>query len=269
MELKELFTYAFVWKALIAGTLSAVISSILGVFLVLRRMSLLGDGLSHVGFLGVALGLVLHANPIYVSVPIIVVSSLLIFKLTKVAQVYSDASIGMVSALGISSAVIVSSLARGFNADLLSFLFGSILTVSASEVWLCVILAIITVFTVSFFYRQLVSVTFDEELAHVSGINVDAINALLVILTGLSVALLLKVVGVMLVSALLIIPAVSALQFARGFKSTILFSCIFSALSVVVGIILSFVLDVPSGAMIVIVNFSFFVFSYIFKSRRN
>lgn len=257
MLLTEIFTYGFMQRALLSGLLVGILCAVLGVFLVLRRLSLIGDGLSHVTFGSVALALALHTKPLYVTVaalPAVLLSSLGILRLTDRMKIYGDAAIGIVSAAGIAGGVVLAAVSGGFNVDLFSYLFGNILAISSGEVLLAVALFILVIGVVIFFYQQLFAITFDEELARSSGIKVERINALLALLTALTVVLAMKVVGIMLVSALLIIPPVTALQISRGFRATLFTAAAISALSVAAGIIISFMLNLPTGALIVLLN---------------
>ncbi len=255
----DLLSHAFIQKALVAGCFVALSCSLLGVFLVLRRLSLIGDGLAHVSFGAVAVGLFLRVYPLYVAIPLVMASSLGIVKLGEKARLYGDAAIGIVSSAGIATGVILASLAGGFNVDLFSFLFGNILAVGTGEMALSAVLAAITVIAVVLYYRPLVAVTFDEELAAASGIRTRKLNLLLVLLTAVTVVLAMRVVGVMLISALLILPPVSALQAERGFAATLVISCVLGVFTVVAGIVISFVTDLPTGATIVILNLLVFL----------
>ncbi|HYA01975.1 MAG TPA: metal ABC transporter permease [Syntrophobacteria bacterium] len=259
MEFLEFLHYSFIQRALLAGTLIAVLCSTLGLFLVLRKMSLIADGLSHVSFGAVALSLFLGFYPLYVVIPVVLLCSHLILKLTEKAKVYGDAAIGIASAVGVAGGVILASLSKGFNVDLLSYLFGNILAVSDSEVVVCLVLSLVVFGLVVFFYHDLFSITFDEEYAKITGIKTGRINSILAALTAVTVVLAIRVVGVMLVSALLILPAVSALQVARGFNRAMRLSATISVASVLVGVSVSFLLDLPVGATIVMTNFVIFV----------
>jgi zinc transport system permease protein len=256
MEFTDFFHYGFILRALIAGSFIALICSILGVLLVLRRLSLIGDGLAHVTFGSVALGLLLRQHPIYISIPIVMLSSLGILKLTEKAKLYGDAAIGIVSSLGIA----------GFNVDLFSYLFGNILAISKTEVFTSIALSVIVLSIISIFYNEYFSTTFDEEFAKVSGINTKKINSILVLLTGITVVLAMRVVGIMLTSALLILPAVTALQIAKGFRNTMVFSSLIAISSVIAGIYISFIMNLPTGATIVMVNFVIFVIAFFYKN---
>lgn len=268
MGITEILSYGFIQRSLVAGTLIAVLCSVLGVFLVLRRLSLIGDGLAHVTFGSVALSLILGVNPVYVSVaaiPLVMLSSLGILKLTDKAGIYGDAAIGIVSSLGIAGGIILASVAGGFNVDLFSYLFGNILAVGDTDLIIAAILFVAVMLAVIFFYRDLFAITFDEDLARCSGIRTRTINTVLVLMTSLTVVLAMKVVGIMLISALLILPAVTALQVARSFKATIITSGIVATVSVLIGIFGSFILNLPTGGFIVIINFILFVLAFFWK----
>lgn len=266
MEVFQLFEYTFIIRALIAGSFVALLCSILGVLLVLRRLSLIGDGLAHVTFGSVALGLFLKVQPIYVSMPIVALSSLAILKLTERAKVYGDAAIGIVSAVGVSGGVLLAGMAAGFNVDLFSYLFGNILSITTGEVAMSVALSLIVLLIIAFRYNQLLSISFDEEFARTSGIATSRINSLLAVLTAVTVVLAMKLVGIMLTSALLIMPAVSAFQVAKSFRSTMFFGALVAVLSVWIGTFISFLLNLPTGATIVLLNFGFFLILYSIKA---
>ncbi len=265
MEIFNFLQYGFIQKAFIGGSFVALTCAILGVFLVLKNMSLIGDGLSHVSFGAIALGLFMGVAPFYIAIPFVAISSILILKISEKTKIYGDASIGIVSAVGISGGVILASLSGGFNVDLMSFLFGNILAISNSELILSIAISIIVLFAVYFLYFDLFSATFDEEYAKTTGIKTRLINYVLTVLTALTVVLSVKVVGVMLVSALLILPAVSALQIAGRFKNAIILAGLISVFSVLLGISFSFFADKPTGAVIVMVNALIFAVLSIYK----
>ena len=262
-QIQEALQYAFIQRAIIAGCFMALGCSFMGVFLVLRRFSLIGDGLAHVSFATVAIALLLHGEPMVVSLPLVGLAALLILELNEKASVYGDAAIGLVSSFGIALGVIIASTAGGFNVDLFSYLFGNILSVSGFEVWMTAVISLLVVLVTVLFYHDLFAITFDEDYARVLGIKVKAVNRILILLTSLIVVLGIKIVGTMLVSSLIILPAISALQVVRSFKSTIALAGVFAVVSVVIGIFVSYVLNYPSGATIVMVNFVFFVGSFL------
>lgn len=265
MDIIALFQYGFIRNALIAGSFTAIACAALGIFLVLRKMSLIGDGLSHVSFGAIALGLFLGVYPFSIAIPFVVLASILMLKITEKANVYGDAAIGIVSAVGIAIGVILASVANGFNVDLFSYLFGNILAISNQEVILSVFLSFAVLIVIYIFYWDLFSATFDEEYAMTTGINTRGINILLTVLTAITVVLCVKMVGVMLVSALLILPAVTALQISRKFSAAIFIAGIASWISILVGIIFSFIMNLPTGATIVMVNALWFALALLYK----
>ncbi|HBG06176.1 MAG: ABC transporter [Geobacteraceae bacterium GWC2_58_44] len=265
MDIAEMLSYGFMQRALIGGALIAILCSVLGVFLVLRRLSLIGDGLAHVTFGSVALALFFRLHSVYMTlaiIPVVLACAMGILKLAQKARIYGDAAIGIVSALGIATGVMLASIAGGFNVDLFSYLFGNILSITSSELVIAALLFAVVITGVAIFYNDLFASTFDEELAKSSGIDTDRINAVLVLLTALTVVLAMKVVGIMLISALLILPAVSALQLAKGFKTAIVSAACIGVGTVVVGISFSFAMNLPTGATIVIINFLTFISAF-------
>jgi zinc transport system permease protein len=269
MNLLDILQYGFIQRALIAGSFIGILCSVLGVFLVLRRLSLIGDGLAHATFGSVALSLFMNMSPLYISLPVVMLCALGILRLTERFRLNGDAAIGIVSSLGIAGGILLSSIAGGFNVDLFSFLFGSILAISNTEVVLSIIISVLVLLLVSFFYNDLLSITFDEESAKVSGINIKRLNMVFVLMTAITVVLSMKVVGIMLISALLILPPVTALQVAESFKATIFVALVSAIISVISGILISFYLDLPTGAVIVIVNFGLFLIGIIYRKTRN
>jgi zinc transport system permease protein len=268
MLIADILSYEFVQRALITGVLIAAACSILGVFLVLRRLSLIGDGLAHVTFGSVAIVLLIDFSPLYVTLaalPLVVVSSMAILHLTRSRRIHGDAAIGIVSSIGIALGVIMASLSGGYNADLLSYLFGNILTATQAELILSLIIFSAVILFVFFLYRDLFTVTFDEELAKSMGVKTNRVNVILMILTAAAVVSAMKIAGIMLVSALLILPAVAALQFSLSFRSTIIASVIFSVISVIGGMLFSFTFNLPTGGTIVIFNAVFLVIVLLAK----
>ncbi|MBR4355654.1 MAG: metal ABC transporter permease [Elusimicrobiaceae bacterium] len=259
----EFLSYGFVQRGLLAGSLVAVSCALLGVFLVLKRLSLIGDGMSHVCLTGVAVALLTSTGPVYMSIPVVMLSSLGIMKLTQKFKIYGDAAIGIVSAAGLSVGLLLTALAGGFNTDLLGYLFGSILTVTTGETWLCVGLLVTVAGGVLAFYRLLVATCFDEAFAHTRGIPTQLVNTILVLITSVAVVLSFKVVGIFLISALIIIPPVSALLVSRTFKQVLWLASGFGVGSVWAGVYASFVLNIPSGAAIILINLCFLFACYV------
>jgi zinc transport system permease protein len=262
MSFGEMIGYGFIQRALLAGTLIGLLCSVLGVFLVLRRFSLIGDGLAHFTFGSVALALLLRVSPDRVTLaalPLVLAAAVGILKLSEKARLQGDAAIGIVSALGIAGGVILASLAGGFNVDLFSYLFGSILAIGSGDVLLAALLCAVVLAGIALCYHDLLAAAFDEELARASGVRTEAVNVVLVLMTALTVVLAMKLVGIMLISALLILPPVAALQLARGFLPALLLSAGIGTLSVVAGLFASVALNLPTGATIIVACFCAFV----------
>lgn len=258
---QEIFKQDFMIKALITGIFIAISCSVLGVFLVLKNMSLIGDGLAHVSFAAIAIGLLVSDKPLIVSIPLVIIASFLVLLMKEKAKIDADATIGLLSSFSIAVGVIIASMAKGFNIDLFSYLFGSILFISPVEMVLSGVLAVLLIILVLLFYNDLFSITFDESFAKISGIKVRKVNYLLSVLISITIVLGIRIVGTMLISSLIVFPSVSALQIAKGFKNTLLYSVLFSIIAIVLGIIFSYILNVPTGALIVVVNAIIFIIS--------
>ena len=261
----DILQYTFLQRALLAGTFIALSCALLGVFLVLRRMALIGDGLAHASLAALALGLLLNMAPLLVSLPLVMLAALGIMKLVERDMIYGDAAIGLIASTGIALGVLIASIAGGFNVDLFSYLFGSILAVSSLEVILAIGLSLFVIVMIRLFYYDLFICTFDEEAARVSGIKVHLINKILILLTAMTIVLGIKVVGTMLVSSLIVFPPITALQIARGFKAALLLAALIAVVSVTGGILISILTDLPTGATIVLLNGIVFCVAYIFK----
>lgn len=271
MSILEIISFGFIQRAIIAGTLIAILCSVLGVFLILRRLSLIGDGLSHITFgsSAVAMALKLYsAKSLIISLPIVVLSSFGILKLTEKGRLGGDAAIGIISAVGVAFGIMVASLSGGYNVDLLSYLFGNILSITTEELIIAVILFTVVLSLLFLYFNDLFISTFNEELAKVSGVNSKRINAVLVLLTALSVILSMKLVGIMLISSLLIFPAASALQISRSFHSSIIISILVGGFSVTTGIVVSFVANIPTSATIVMINLIMLIASFLYRKFR-
>lgn len=255
----EALQYDFMQRAILVGSLIAISSSFLGIFLVLKKQSMIGDGLAHVSFATVAIALFLNRSPLLVSIPLTILSSFLILKLNEKAGLHGDAAIGLVSSFAVALGVLISSMAKGFNVDLFSYLFGSILVISKLDVVLSIILSILVILLIVVFYNDLFAISYDEEFAKVIGLRPKYMNYLISILTSITVVLGIRVVGTMLISSMIIFPTVTALQISKGFKDTILMSSVVSILSVILGTFISYILNFPTGATIVIMNSVFFI----------
>ena len=239
-------------RAFIAGILIALLCSVIGVFLVLRRMALLGDGLAHISFGGIAAGIFFGFYPLLSALAFSVLAALGIQKL-KHMKVYSDAAIPMFFSFGLAIGVVLISLSHGFNADLFSYLFGSILAVSEMDIFLITALGTATLLVLWLFYKEFFYITFDEESARASGIPVERLNTMLIILTAIAVVLSMRIVGIMLVSSFIVIPASTALPVCRSFKQSIAASAFIAIASVIAGLVLAYYFDLAAGGAIVLV----------------
>jgi zinc transport system permease protein len=254
----EILQYEFIQRALISGIAISLSCSLLGLFLVLKRFSLFGDAISHVAFGGIALGLFLKSNPIWISFIVSVLGGLAMVKLNSSKRVYSDSSVAVLLSFGLAVGLVFIGLSGGFSIDITSYLFGSILLVGYEETLIIVILSIVIISFVVTFYKRLVYLVFNEEQAKISGLNVTLLNYLFIILATVSIVISIRLIGVLMVSSLLIIPNVAALLLGYGFKKTLLLSACFSVLSVVVGTILSYEINVTPSGMIVLVSTGIF-----------
>ncbi len=254
MDLLSLLAMAYLQRAIIAGTLIAIACAICGVFLVSRRFALIGDGLAHAGFASIALALLLGLAPLLVAVPLIVLAALGMVELGRRAGVHGDAAIGMVASLGIATGVLLAHAAGGFTVDLFAYLFGSILAVGWVEVWLAGVLALIVSGLALRRHRRWFALVFDEEHAAAQGIDPVSEQRLLVVLSAVVVVLGIRMVGSLLVTSLLIFPAVSASQIAGGFRSMIPLAAACAVLSVWLGLAAALVMDAPPGACIVMAS---------------
>ncbi|MCK9352284.1 MAG: metal ABC transporter permease [Candidatus Paceibacterota bacterium] len=254
----NIFQYSFMVRGLEAGIIVALIAPAIGIFLVLRRYSLIADTLAHVSLAGIALGLLLGINPIYGAIGVTALSTVGIERLRSTNKVYGESSLALFLSGSLAFAVILLSLANGFNTGLFSYLFGSIVTVTQNDVYTILILSGIVAAVLAFFYKELIYISFDEEAARAGGIPTRTINFVLILLTALVVSLSIPIVGVLLISALMVIPVVSALQFKRGFATTVLYAEIISIFSVIFGIIASFYLNLSTGGTIVLIMLAIF-----------
>ncbi len=250
----EILTYSFMQRAFLAGLLVGLLAPALGTFLVLRRLSLVADSLSHVALMGVALGFLLKTLPSLVALVTTTAAAVAIERLRATGRLSGDIALALFLYSSLGMAVILIGLAGGFNVDLFSYLFGSITTVGRGDLLLMGILAAVVLGVVLYYYAELVQTTFDPDLARVSGVPVDRVNLILALLTGATVTMSMRVVGVLLVGALTVIPVVASLQLASGFRATLLLSMAFGVLSVLVGLVVAFYWNLPAGGAVVMVS---------------
>jgi zinc transport system permease protein len=249
----EIFAYGFMQRALVSGIAIALLCSVVGLFLVLRRYSLFGDAVAHSSFGGIALGLLLGIYPMWTAYVISIISALIITRIKQKFDISGEASVAILLSSGIAIGLILISISGGFSVDIFSFLFGSILLVSVEDTILILGLTGAILIVILLLYRELIYSTFNEEQAKVSGIPVEKINYLIVFIAGITVVTSIQLVGILLISALFVIPNVTAIMFGRSFKQTAILSISFAISAVVIGILISYLLDItPSGSIVML-----------------
>jgi zinc transport system permease protein len=264
-NLINILQYQFVERAIIAGLFLGIVCAVMGVFLVLRKMSLIGDGLAHISFGAIAIGIVFGFYPLVTAIPLVILASLIIYALTRNHIIEGDAIIGILASLGLAVGVILSSISTGFNIDIFSYLFGNILSITQQELLFIILGSIAILSFIILFYQEFMAISFNPEQAKISGIPVTILDILFSIITALTVLMSIKLAGALLVSALIILPASSSLQIAKSFQNTIILSIIFALISILIGIIISFIFNIPTGATIVTVNAIIFFTILIIK----
>ena len=267
--LVEMFSYRFMVRAGVVGLLVSLCAALLGVCLVLKRYSMIGDGLSHVGFGALAVASALGLAPMAVAVPVVVVAAFLLLRLSSRGKLKGDAMIAMISTAALAVGVIALSLSNGTTGDVNNYLFGSVLAMTKGDVVLSVVLSVTVLALYLLFYHQIFAVTFDESFSRATGLHVDACNTLLAILTALTIVLGMRMMGAMLISSLVIFPALTAMRLFKSFRGVILCAAVTSIVCFCVGLCASFALSVPTGASVVVANVAvFLLFSLIGKLRK-
>jgi zinc transport system permease protein len=249
----EILQLGFVQRALITGVAVAVICSAVGLFLVLRRHSLFGDALAHAAFGGIAVGLFANIYPIWTAIVVSVLAALGMTKLRQSTKIPPDATVAVLLSSGLALGIVLVSLSGGFSVDLFSFLFGSILLVSQEEVIMILALSAAILAILLLLYKRFMYITFDEEQAKVSGLQVSRLNYLFIVLASIAVISSIRLVGILLISSLIVIPNITAMMFGKGFKKTAVLSGAIAASSVVAGILISYVANIATGGTIVLV----------------
>jgi zinc transport system permease protein len=265
----EMFIYPFFQKALMVGFLIGFASSYFSAFVVQRKISFIGSGLAHAAFGGVALGLLVGIEPLWIALPFTLLVSFLIVYLQNKTKVSTDAIIGVIFSVAVALGIIFLSLKKEYSQDAYSYLFGSILTVSIADIIISFILLILTVISMKLFWSRWAYSTFDSELARSDRINVDRDDYILVFYIGLTTVLAIKIIGIILISAFLVIPGAASKLIAKTFKQMILYSIIIGVCSNIVGLILSYQLDLPSGAVIIMLQALIFVVFAMLRKRIN
>ena len=263
--LPEFLDYGFMHRAFAAGAVTALICPAIGVFLVPRRLSLIADTLAHVALAGVALGLFLGISPVLGALVVTLGGAVGMERLRSRGALQGDAALAVFLSGGFALAVVLISLAQGFNADLFAILFGSILTVSPTDVWLISALGALVVATVGTFYKQLLAITLNEDLARTSGVPVGALNLVLTILTALTTVVAMRMVGVLLVSAMIVIPTLTGFALGRSFRKATAIAIGMALLSVVLGLIAAYYFRLAAGGAVVLTALLLFALASLIR----
>ena len=255
----EILSYPFMQRAVVVGVLVSLCAALLGVSLVLRRYAMIGDGLSHVGFGALAIAAALNTSPLKVTIPIVILAAFLLLRLSKSSKLKGDSAIALVSTGSLAIGVLIISLSSGMNTDLNNYLFGSILAISNEDMILSIAISLAVLSLFILFYNKIFSLTFDEKFAKASGMNTDRFNILIAVLTAVTIVVGMRLLGSMLISALIIFPALSAMRIFKSFLSVTISSAIISVICFLIGIVISYVYSVPTGAGIVCINLCAFI----------
>lgn len=256
--LETLFSYDFLVKAMIVGGLVALCASLLGVMLVLKRYAMIGDGLSHVCFGALAIALGLQMAPMQVAIPIVVVAAVWLLRLSENGKMKADSAIGLISSSALAIGVIVNALS-GQTKDLNSYMFGSILILEDSQVVLSIVLSVIVIAVYLCCYHKIFTLTFDERFARATGVSVNFYNMLLAVLTAITIVVGMRVMGTLLISSLIIFPALTSMQVFTNFRKVVISSALVSLFCFFLGFAFSYVLEIPTGATIVVCNLIVFI----------
>jgi len=268
MDLVQMFSYPFMQRALIAGVLVSLCAALLGVSLVLKRYSMIGDGLSHVSFGALAIAVALGMTPLYFSIPVVVLAAFFLLRMASHPHWNSDAAIAVMSASSLAIGIIVISRTTGMTTDVDNYMFGSVLAMTREDVALSVVLCAAVLVLFILFYHKLFAVTFDESFSRATGLKVERYNTLLAILTALTIVLGMRMMGAMLISSLVIFPALTAMRLFKSFRGVVVCSAVTSVACFCAGLTASFVLSTPVGASVVAANLGLFLLSCLAAALR-
>ena len=255
----EMLSYPFMVRALLGGILVSLCASLLGVSLVLKRYSMIGDGLSHVSFGALSVALAAGWSPLKVSIPVVVLAAFFLLRITERGQIKSDAAIAMISASALAVGIIVTSMTTGMTTDVSSYMFGSILAMSREDVEFSAALSAVVLFLFLFCYNKVFAVTFDENFAKATGVRVGFYNVLIAVLTAVTIVLGMRMMGAMLISSLIIFPALTSMRIFKSFHGVVVSSGILSIICFFIGMVISYIYSTAAGASVVVVNLGFFL----------
>ncbi len=264
-----IFQYDFMVRAFIAGLIIAAVAPAIGIFLVVRRYSMLADTLAHVSLVGVAGGVLFNTNPVLGALIASVIASLGMEKLRQAKKLFSESILSLFLSGSLALALILLGLSHGLNVNIFSYLFGSITTVTTGDLYITGICGILVLAVITALFKRFFLVSYDEDLAKANGMPVSALNLILIVMAAVTVSISMRVVGVLLVGALMVIPVLSATQFKKGFLKTALLAIAFSFIAVIAGLFASFYLNLPSGATIVASTLLLFIFSLLLTHEKN
>jgi len=250
----EMMSYPFMVRAVVVGVLVSLCAALLGVSLVLKRYSMIGDGLSHVGFGAMAVATAFNFAPLVFSIPVVIAAAFLLLRISESSKIKGDSAIAIISTGALAVGVITVSLTTGMNTDVSGYMFGSILSMNDDDVVLSVILCICVLFMFVFFYTKIFAVTFDESFTKATGTRTGLYNSLIALLTAVTVVLGMRMMGALLISALIIFPALTSMSLCKSFRSVTICSVILSLVCFLIGITASYGLNTPTGATVVVVN---------------
>lgn len=258
-SLLEMLSFPFMVRALIAGPLIALCLALLGVGMVLKRYSMIGDGLSHVAFGALAVASALHAQPLIIGIPVVMISAVFLLRISEIGRIAGDSAIALISTAALAIGVTAVSATKGMNVDVWNYLFGSILSLKNTDVWTTVALTTVTIMVFVLFYVRIFAGTFDENFVTAIGIRVRRYNTMMAIITSLVIIIGMRMVGSLLISSLIVFPAVSAMRIAKSFKAVVIGSAVIAVLCTIFGIVVSYYADTPTGASIVLSNLAVFL----------
>lgn len=265
----SIFSHGFIIRGVIAGSLMCLCCALLGVSLVLKRYSMIGDGLSHVGFGAMSVALALNKAPLAVCIPVVVVTAFLLLKLGKSSKIKGDSAIGLIAGVSLAIGVSASSLSGGLNSDVYSYMFGSVLAMTKADVLVCAVLAFVILLFFVFSYHQIFAVTFDEDFAKATGTKTDLYISIIAILTALCIVIGLRMMGAMLISNLIIFPALTSMRVFSQFKAVIVSSGIIAVFCFILGMIFSYAFGIPAGASVVLANAGLFAVFFVIGKLKN
>ena len=265
----EMLSYPFMTRAFLVGSLVALCSALLGVSLVLKRYSMIGDGLSHVGFGAMAIAAAMNVAPLTVAIPVVIVAAILLLRISGNAKIKGDAAIALISTTSLAVGVMVISLTTGMNTDVYNYMFGSILAMSAEDVKLSLVLSVFVLILFIVFYHKIFAITFDETFARATGVKAGVYNTLIAVLTAVTIVLGMRMMGALLISSLIIFPALTSMRECRTFKSVIINAAVISVVCLIAGVTLSYVAATPAGASVVLANLVMMVLYTVVGAVKN